>query len=109
MLQQQMLFAQFPPSYNLPAGLPSSKAILVSVVSASFEQISCWQLCCSWRYVVFWLAAFASGFLYIFSHIMREISTAILLYSPGSSLLSIITGNSGKPEPLLKLEQCQWC
>ena len=36
------------------------------------------------------VGAFASGFLYIFSHIMREISTAILLYSPGSNLLSII-------------------
>jgi iron(III) transport system permease protein len=36
------------------------------------------------------VAAFASGFLYIFSHIMREISTAILLYSPQSNLLSII-------------------
>ena len=36
------------------------------------------------------VAAFASGFLYIFSHIMREISTAILLYSPKSNLLSII-------------------
>jgi iron(III) transport system permease protein len=36
------------------------------------------------------IAAFASGFLYIFSHIMREISTAILLYSPKSNLLSII-------------------
>jgi iron(III) transport system permease protein len=35
-------------------------------------------------------AAFASGFLYIFSHIMREISTAILLYSPKTNLLSII-------------------
>lgn len=36
------------------------------------------------------IAAFSSGFLYIFSHIMREISTAILLYSPKSNLLSII-------------------
>ena len=36
------------------------------------------------------VATFASGFLYIFSHIMREISTAILLYSPKSNLLSII-------------------
>ncbi|MGH7848342.1 MAG: ABC transporter permease, partial [Candidatus Binatia bacterium] len=36
------------------------------------------------------VAAFASGFLYIFSHIMREISTAILLYSPNSNLLAII-------------------
>jgi iron(III) transport system permease protein len=36
------------------------------------------------------VAAFASGFLYIFSHIMREISTAILLYSPKSNLLAII-------------------
>jgi iron(III) transport system permease protein len=36
------------------------------------------------------VAAFASGFLYIFSHIIREISTAILLYSPRSNLLSII-------------------
>ena len=36
------------------------------------------------------VAGFASGFLYIFSHIMREFSTAILLYSPNSNLLSII-------------------
>jgi hypothetical protein len=33
MLQQEL--AQFCPSYNVPAGLPSTKAILVSVVSAS--------------------------------------------------------------------------
>ena len=36
------------------------------------------------------IPAFVSGFLYIFSHVVREISTAILLYSPQSNLLSII-------------------
>ena len=36
------------------------------------------------------IPAFVAGFLYIFSHIIKEISTAILLYSPKSNLLSII-------------------
>ena len=34
--------------------------------------------------------AFISGFLYIFSHIIRDISLAILLYSPKSNLFAIV-------------------
>jgi iron(III) transport system permease protein len=34
--------------------------------------------------------AFASGFLYIFSHIVREVSMVILLYSPTSNVLAVI-------------------
>ncbi len=34
--------------------------------------------------------AFASGFLYIFSHIVREVSMVILLYSPRSNVLAVI-------------------
>ena len=36
------------------------------------------------------IPAFASGFLYIFSHIIRDISLAILLYSPRSNMLAIV-------------------
>jgi iron(III) transport system permease protein len=34
--------------------------------------------------------AFISGFLYIFSHIIRDISLAILLYSPKSNLFAVV-------------------
>jgi iron(III) transport system permease protein len=34
--------------------------------------------------------AFISGFLYIFSHIIRDVSLAILLYSPKSNLFAIV-------------------
>ena len=34
--------------------------------------------------------AFISGFLYIFSHIVRDISLAILLYSPKSNLFAVV-------------------
>jgi iron(III) transport system permease protein len=34
--------------------------------------------------------AFVSGFLYIFSHIVRDISLAILLYSPKSNLFAVV-------------------
>ena len=34
--------------------------------------------------------AFVSGFLYIFSHIIRDVSVAILLYSPKTNLFGII-------------------
>jgi iron(III) transport system permease protein len=34
--------------------------------------------------------AFAAGFLYIFSHIIRDISLAILLYSPKTNLLAVV-------------------
>ena len=36
------------------------------------------------------IPAFASGFLYIFSHIIRDISLAILLYSPRSNVLAVV-------------------
>jgi iron(III) transport system permease protein len=36
------------------------------------------------------IPAFTAGFLYIFSHIIRDISIAILLYSPKSNLLAVV-------------------
>ena len=36
------------------------------------------------------IPAFISGFLYIFSHIIRDVSLAILLYSPKSNLFAIV-------------------
>jgi iron(III) transport system permease protein len=36
------------------------------------------------------IPAFVSGFLYIFSHIIRDVSLAILLYSPKNNLFAIV-------------------